>query len=163
MNKAWTIIEKVIAVLLSIWGIIALYGVASAVSSMSHSSYAIVKHISYFQLLLNNHLYFLLALVTIFSGFLLLFNDKLGWVLSTSCVAVYMITFFRTSQASSTDSSQLYYVFSKSYSLMALLFLIMLALLIQKPFIKKYHVTFKNWILVAVIVTVLILDKLFLK
>ena len=128
MNKTWAIIGKIIAVLLSIWGVIALYGVASAVSNMAYSSYAITKHISYFQLLLNNHLYFLLALVTIFSGFLLLFNDKSGWVLSTSCVAVYMITFFRSSQASSIDNSHPYYVFFKSYSLMALLFLVMLIL-----------------------------------
>jgi hypothetical protein len=163
VNKTWTIIEKIIGVLLSVWGIIALYGVASAILNISHSGYALMNHISYFDLLLKNHVNFLLALAAIFSGFLLLFNDKEGWLLCVICSALYVVTFITSSQASSTDKSKPYFEFSKSYSLMALLFLVMLILLVQKPFLKKYHVTFKNWFWIIAIVVLVIADKLFLK
>src|SRR3954451_22187465 len=163
MNKSWIIIEKIIAVLLFVWGIIALYGGASTVLNISRSGYAIINHISYLNLLLKNHINFLLALVAIFSGFLLLFNDKEGWFLSVICVALYVVTFIESAQATATNSSTPYFAFSKSYSLMALLFLGILILLIQKPYIKKYHVTLKNWLWMISIVFVLILDKFFIK
>src|SRR4051812_24292772 len=122
-----------------------------------------MNHISYLDLLLKNHVNFLLALVTIFSGFLLLFNDKEGWLLCVICSALYVVTFAMSSQANSTDKSKPYFEFSKSYSLMALLFLVMLILLIQKPFIKKYQVTIKNWLWIITIVVIIMADKLFLK
>jgi cell division protein FtsW (lipid II flippase) len=87
------------------------------------------------------------------------FGDKPGWFLSIVCCALYVVTFFRSSQAN-MESTQPYYAFFKSYSIMALLFLAMLILLIQKPFRKKYQATAKNWLWIAIIIIVVIIDKI---
>ena len=163
MNKTWLIIEKIIGSLLTIWGIIALYGITSTVVSVINNGFAATVNITYFQLFLGNHLNFFLGLAAVFGGYMLISNDKPGWILAIISLALYVVAFFRSSQANSIDNSQPYYVFFKSYSLMALLFLVMLILLIQKPFLKKYHVSLKNWLWIGIIITVCILDKIFIK
>ena len=163
MNRTWLIIEKVIAILLLVWGIAALYTVTTTIANMFKLGYIASQHISYFQLFVGAHLNFFLAIAAIVGGFMLFFNDKFGWIVSVVSCALYVVTFFRSSQANAVSSTQPYNAFSKSYSLMALLFLIILVFLIQKPFLKKYNVTATNWIWIIVIVALLILDKLFLK
>lgn len=160
MNKTWTIIEKIIGVIIGIWGILTLYTVTSTIADMITRGYAAANHLTYFQLFLQNHLNFFLALATLFAGFMLVFNDKKGWLLCIICTALYVFTFFRSSQINSTDTSQPYYAFFKSYSVMALLFLAMLILLIQKPFRKKYSATAKNFLWIAVIIIAAIVDKI---
>lgn len=160
MNKTWTIIEKVIGVLLTIWGIIALYGITTTVADMVNSGFAAVKQITIFQLILLNHLGFLIAIGSLFGGPMLLFNDKQGWMLSVIATALFVLSLTQSSQANARDSSQPYHDFFKSYSLMSLLFMIVLILLIQKPFRKKYEVTAKNWLWIIGITAVLIIDKL---
>ena len=159
MNKTWFVIEKIIGVLLGVWGIIALYGISTTVADMVNSGFAAVKHITIVQLILQNHLKFLIAIGSLFGGALLLFNDKQGWMLSVIATALFIVLLTQSSQANATDSSQPYYAFFKSYSLMALLFIIILILLIQKPFRKKYKVTTKNWLWIVGITAVLVIDK----
>jgi len=162
MNKAWLIIEKIIGAFLFVWGIITLYSLTTIILNMTRHGYAAAQHITYFQLFLGSHINFFLAVASIFGGFMLVFGDKPGWFLSVVCSALYIVTFFRSSQAN-IESTQPFYSFSKSYTLMSLLFLLILILLVQKPFIKKYHATPKNWLWAAAIVILVIIDKLFLK
>jgi hypothetical protein len=162
MNKTWLIIEKIIGVLLGAWGIVALYSITLTIANMLRQGYVAANHISLFQIFLGGHVNFLLAVAAIVGGFLLLFNDRQGWFLSVVSSALYVLTFFRSAQANAAET-QPYYPFAKSYSLMSLMFLVVLILLIQKPFIKKYSVTLKHWLWVMAVVTLIILDKLFLK
>lgn len=159
MNKTWLIIEKVIGVLLCIWGIVALYTVTSTIANMFKLGYIASQHITYFDIFIGAHLNFFLAVAAVVGGFMLVFGDKPGWFLSVICCALYVVTFFRSSQAN-TLSSQPYYIFSKSYSVTSFLFLIILILLIQKPFLKKYRVTAKNWVWISIIITSAIIDKI---
>jgi hypothetical protein len=160
MNKTWLIIEKVIGVLLGIWGIIALYGITTTVADMVNSGYAAFNRVTTLQLILQNHLQFLIAIGSVFGGALLLFNDKQGWILCVISAALFIFSLMQSSQANATDSSQPYYAFFKSYSLMALLFIAIMILLTQKPFLKKYQITTKNWLWIIGIIAVLIMDKL---
>ena len=159
MNKTWLIIEKVIGVLIAVWGIIALYGLTIGVANMIRTGY-VQGHISYFQLFVQDHLNFLLALFALFGGFMLMFNDKQGWLLSIITTALYVVTFFISSQTNAANISQPYYTFFKSYSLMALLFLLILIVLIQKPFWKKYKPTIKTWLWIIIIAALLFIDKM---
>ena len=138
MSKTWTIIEKVIGVILGIWGVIALYGITTTVADMVNSGFTAAKHITTFQLILQNHLKFLIAIMSLFGGALLLFNDKQGWMLSVISTALFVVSLTQSAQENARNSSQQYHQFFKSYSLMSLLFMIVLILLIQKPFRKKY-------------------------
>jgi hypothetical protein len=159
MNKTWTVIEKILGVLIGVWGIITLYSVTLTVANMFSRGYAAANHITYFQIFLAHHLNFLLALAGLFGGFMLVYNEKKGWMLSVISSALYIVNFFRSSQSNATSSSEPYYQYFKSYSAMALLFIAILVLLLQKPFLKKYHPNGKNWLWMIIIVAVLVIDK----
>jgi len=163
MNKTWLSFEKIIGTIIGIWGIVALYSVTITVANLVNHGYAAANHITYFQLFLSNHLNFFLALASLFGGFMLLFNDRQGWLLCIICTALYVVTFFQSSQANAADNTQPYYAFFKSYSILALLFLVMLILLIQKPFRKKYVSTARNWLCVGIIIVAAIVDKIIFK
>ena len=160
MNKTWTIIEKIIGILIGIWGVISLYGVTNKIANVIRSGYAAANHLTYSQIFLDNHVYFLIAIASLFGGFMLAFNDKQGWMLSVISTVVYVVTFFRSSQTNAQGSDQPYFQYFKSYAVMALLFIAILILLLQKPFRKKYQPTRKNWMWMVIITTILVIDKL---
>ena len=159
MNKTWVIIEKIIGTALTAWGMVVLYNVIATVLDMITSGFSHSVKITYLQLFERNHLNLLLSLAAVFGGVMLWFNDKKGWLLSIICASLYFVTFIMSSHANSKDSLQPYFEFHKSYSLMALLFLAILILLIQKPFWKKYQPTTRNWLWVIAITVVLLIDK----
>lgn len=163
MQKNWIIIEKIIGGLLAIWGMVVLYNTTAVVLQGINYGHVPPPNLSYMHVLKMNHLYFLLALATMFAGTLMVFNDKDGWLLSVICTAMYAIVFFISARFNSQAATQPYFQFFKGYFLMALLFLAVTILLIQKPFRQKYHVTTKNWILTISILGILIIDKIMFK
>jgi hypothetical protein len=160
MSKTWLIIEKTIGSLLTIWGMIALYNITMVVLQTINYGHVPPPNLSYMRVSKMNHLNFLLALASMFAGVLMVLKDKEGWLLSIICSSMYTITFFISARFNSKGSTQPYFEFFKSYSLMALLFFLFVILLIQKPFGQKYHPTTKNWIWIIVILIVLIIDKM---
>jgi hypothetical protein len=160
MGKNWLIIEKIIGGLLAIWGMIVLYNTTAMVLQSINYGHVPPPNLSYIRVFKINHLYFLLALATMFAGTLMVFNDKEGWLLSVICTAMYAITFFMSARFNSMATTQPYFQFFKGYFLMALLFLTITILLIQKPFRQKYHVTTKNWAWTIGILVILIIDKI---
>lgn len=160
MQKKWLIIEKIIGGLLAIWGMIVLYNTTAAVLESINYGHVPPPNLSYMRVFKMNHLYFLLALATMFAGTLMIFNDREGWLLSVTCTAMYAITFFMSARFNSTATTQPYYQFFKSYSLMALLFLAITILLLQKPFRQKYHLRSKIWVWMIFILILLIVDKI---
>ncbi len=160
MSRTWLIIEKIIAVLIAVWGMFALYSITLIIFRVVHTGYSNAMNTTNFQIVLIYHLNFLLALASMFAGALLMFNDKDGWLLSIICSGMYALAFFVSSRVNSKDAQQPYFEFFKSYSLIALLFLAIFILLVQKPFRKKYYVTARNWVIVTLIMIVLVVDKL---
>ncbi len=160
MNKTWFIIEKIIGGLIAIWGMIALYNITTVVLQAINYGHIPPPNLSYLRVFKMNHLNFLLALASMFAGTLMIFNDKEGWLLSIICAAMYTFTFFMSAKFNSKSSAQPYFEFFKSYSLMALLFLVCVILLIQKPFRQKYHSITKNWVWIIAILVILIIDKM---
>jgi hypothetical protein len=161
MQKNWLIIEKIIGGLLAIWGMIVLYNITTVVlQSINYGHVPPPPNLSYMRVFKTNHLYFLLALATMFAGALMIFNDKEGWLLSIICAAMYTTTFFMSAKFNSTATTKPYFQFFKSYFLIALLFIAITILLIQKPFRQKYQITTKNWVWTVGILLILIIDKL---
>jgi hypothetical protein len=160
MNKNWLIIEKITGSLLATWGMIVLYNTTRVVLESINYGQVPPPNLSYMRVFKMNHLYFLLALATMFAGTLMVFNDKQGWLLSIICTVMYAIAFFMSARFNSKATTQPYFQFFKSYALMVLPFLAITILLIQKPFRQKYQVTAKNWIWVIAIIIVLIIDKI---
>jgi hypothetical protein len=160
MQKNWLILEKIIGGLLAIWGMIVLYNTTAVVLKSINYGHVPPPNLSYMRVFKTTHLYFLLALATMFGGTLMVFNDKEGWLLSVTCTAMYTVTFLMSARFNSTASTQPYFQFFKCYSLMAFLFLAITILLLQKPFRQKYHVRRKNWAWMIAILILLIIDKI---
>lgn len=162
MNKTWLIIEKTIGLLLGLWGIVALYGVTETIADMLNTGYASVNHLTLGTLLVKNHLTLLLALGSLFSGFLLMSGNREGWLFSIVCCIMYLITFYQSSMLNAADTSKPYNTFFKSYSLVALLFFCITIVLLLKPFWKKYHPTSRQLMWPTAVLIILLLDKLVL-
>ena len=162
MNKKWSVAEKVIGILITIWGIFTLYSVVSNVYGTISSGFLNSGHTTYLHLLQTNHLNVVLSLASIFGGTFLLFNDKTGWLLSLICSSMYAVLLFISATTNHVNNKQTGIFFYQSYSVTAILFAIILILLFQKPFRGKYKPTEKNWRNAAFILIILIADKIFL-
>jgi hypothetical protein len=159
MKKTWVIIEKIIGTIITAWGMVVLFNIIRVMIDTVNSGFTTSVNVTYGQLFQKNHLNILLSLASVFAGVMLWFNDKRGWLLSIICSLLYFVTFIKSSQANSQDSSHPYFEFYKSYSLIALIFLVILIFLLQKPFWKKYQPTKKNWLWAIGIIVILLIDK----
>lgn len=162
MNKTWFFIEKNIGALISIWGIIALFGVVNAMNNAINNGYTSSQNITYGQLIFQNHLSILLAIASVFGGVMLISNDKRGWMLCVICVAMFIVSFVWSSRMNATDTERPYHDFFKGYAIMAFAFMALLILLLQKPFRKKYQPTLKNWLWMLFVTAILVIDKIIL-
>ena len=142
---------------------VVLFNIIRVMIATVNTGFTTSVNVTYSQLFQRNHLNILLSLAAVFAGVMLWFNDKKGWLLSIICSVLYFVTFIRSSQANSLDSSQPYFNFHKSFSLVALVFLAISILLLQKPFWKKYHPSKNTWFWVVGIIVILILDKFLFK
>src|SRR4051794_14269771 len=127
MNKKWSIIEKILGILIVLWGLLAFYSVITMVWKLAHPPH-IIQPIPYFDIIKSEHLNLILGLGTIYAGILLLFNTKEGWTLSVIATIMYAISFIISARSNSQNNQQTYFDFFKSYSLMALIFVGILVL-----------------------------------
>lgn len=162
MNKKWVIIEKVIGFLITAWGMYTLYSVVSTLYGMISGGMANSTNLTYLKLLQTNHLNILLSVASIFGGMFLVFGEKKGWLISLLCSSMYAVILFMSATANRNDIKQTNQFFYQSYSVTAILFLITVVLLLQKPIRGKYRPTAKNWRTIGLLFIVLLADKILL-
>ncbi|CAN5426980.1 hypothetical protein BH10BAC2_BH10BAC2_19070 [soil metagenome] len=160
LNKVWTIIEKIIAILLVIAGIFLLYNEVSVIADVLNSGYIITGKATYLQLLQVHFLPVVLSIVSLFGGCMLFFNDKTGWILSVIATAMFGFLFFISSRSNASDTKLAFATFYKSYGLTAILFFVFFILLLLRPFREKYQPGVKNWIWLTAILLLLIITKM---
>lgn len=161
-GKVWTIIEKVIAVILLLWGIYSLYNLISYIADMINTGYVNSIGKSYWQLAADNYLGVLASLACIFAGFLLLTADRMGWILSLMASAASAVSFFMSSRSNAIHDKLQFSEFYKSYGITALVFIAIFFLLLLKPFREKYLPTSKTWLWIFGIILLFIINKLIL-
>lgn len=159
LNKGMLIAEKIIAVVLVLWGMYSLFSEISFVAEMVSSGYAASTRTSYWNIAAVNHLAVILSIVSLFGGFLLFFNDKAGWMLSLIAAAMYSISFFISSRSNAANSDMPFASFYKSYGLTALLFIAILVVLLLKPYRQKYQPNVKTWLWMIGVLVLLLIDK----
>jgi len=162
MNKKWSVIEKIIGCLITLWGMYTLYSVVSNVYGLISSGIVMTGNITYLQIVQTNHLNILLSVACIFGGMFLFYGDKAGWLLCLISCCMYAVVLFMSAASNHADIKKTSLFFYQSYSVTAILFVIVLILLIQKPFREKYQPTVKNLRLFALIFFALLADKIFL-
>ena len=154
MTQLWKITEKVISIFLIIWGAILL-------SFEIHGWYQIIQftqiswhEFSASKFIKNYHLDFLLLSLTLFSGVMLLFEKKAGWILSVSISLFtpfnYLIYLYFNS-----DVGRSFYI---AYFGIAVLFWAIFILLISKPIRSNYYSNKFDWKYLSIIFIIFLTD-----
>lgn len=159
-SKTWLVIEKIIALLLILWGVLVLYSVVFTVYNMLGKTYITLAQTTTAQIISKGHPSAIVSIICIFGGFLLLYGDKRGWILSVVSTFVYAIILGISSKSKGADTTLLFSQFYKSYGAVALTFGVAFIILLLKYFREKYKPSTKNFIWIAVIVAILIADNM---
>ena len=162
ISKGWNIIEKVIAVILTISSAIVLYNEVSIIAGIVTSGYTAKNGSTYWQLLKMHHLPVVISLIGLFGGSMLFFNDKRGWMLSLIAAAMFGVLFYLSSKSNAANNMLPFASFYKSYGITSIICIVFFIILLWKPFRKKYKPAFKNWLWLAGILALLIVDKVVL-
>lgn len=161
MNKTWLAIEKILGVLITIWGCFVLYSMVNMIAEISNSGFLATGKVTYASMVRGNHLSTIVSIIGLFGGIMLLFNDKNGWIFSVIATAMFALLLLISSKANSTNGTLPYAANFKGYGLLSILFFIILVLLTLKPFRLKYKPTAKNWMWIVIIIVVMMIDKFF--
>lgn len=161
MNKTWFVTEKVLGVLITVWGCFVLYSMVNMFSEIVNSGFLATSKVTVSSMIRGNHLSTIVSLIGMFGGVSLLFNDKNGWLLSVIAAAMFALLLLISSKANSANGTLPYAANFKGYGLLSILFFIILVLLTLKPFRIKYKPTAKNWMWIAIIIAVMMIDKFF--
>ena len=166
MNKNWKIIEKIIGGLLiaicSVILIIIFWGINTTLQSNLEQSDLTLLNTSIYKLMITYHHQILKGLLGILSGFLLLRNKRIGWIMSIATCLIYgietiMIIFIKKSEEIKIFESESYLIFA---GLIAILFLSLTITLTNKQFRIKYSPNRKSWIAVGIITLIFMTDLL---
>jgi Na+-translocating ferredoxin:NAD+ oxidoreductase RnfD subunit len=158
MNRNFFIAEKVISTLLIIWGGLSLYFITVWVKSFF--DLGLIEYVSFSKFCRNYHLIFLIPLVTLVGGTLLLFNKRIGWVISLITLLLNtMLSFIPVEKGKSIFDERSLILF---FAFEAVLFLIMFCILVQPIYRNKYNSTKGTWWTIGLIALLILLDKTFL-
>ena len=109
-----------------------------------------------------NHIPIVVSIIAVFGGTLLVLNEKIGWMLSIIAAFMFATLLFSSSRVNSIASNLVFYPNFKSYGILSILFFLSLILLLLKPFRLKYQPQAKHWIMIAIVLAVLLIDKMIL-
>lgn len=165
MTKRYNLTEKVISIILILWGLVSSYSYWTSTIRTFHIGIEVGrltwKTVEYLTIFKNFHFFFILSIGPLISGILLLLNRMSGWLLSilllflTAVVhLIRTITFYRA--IAPRDSVVLLYVM-----IMSLICFILFIILLSPPYRLKYKPTNKIWWVMSAIASVAILDFLF--
>jgi hypothetical protein len=165
MTKRFTILEKIIASIFILSGVLMFYTSWDYFVYLLNwtKEYMPLKkyEISYYKVFKNYHLSFLLPLASIFAGILLLLSKKAGWVISVivlliNCdTGIYLL--YKMGCLKAPDTTSLVIVIT-----MLVIIVLLLIVLMLKPFRLKYKPTKQIFLIVAITTGIIILDRLFL-
>lgn len=167
MTRNWMIFEKVSGLFLILFGITFAFAVFWAEKIdlkyvIENSEYS-WRDVSFPQIFIRQHLNLFLMLLSLFSGFKLLKNSRIGWIGSVICLFANAFLFLYITVKIHIVKS----IFSEGevsswiIVLLIVVFLVLGILLITKEFRKKYNSSKKTWILIFSFIICLLIDGYF--
>lgn len=158
MSKNYTIFEKVISVILIIWGGIILYELSGNMITMYRGGVRleIVRPglPAAFKVLLHFGVPLIVSIAAIISGILLLFNKKTGWViaiivlLTEALFPVLFLILYKVKPVTPYETDVNLVLFG---AIWCLIFATMLSLLLLKPFRLKYSPNSAIYLIIIVV------------
>lgn len=166
MSKSWTIIEKIIGSLQIIVGGVMIYVLVWWVLwdfnyVVCHASLPYTwRDISVIKVALKYHFPLLLCLLTVFSGVMLLFGKRAGWITGLVTSPVVGLIAFNGAEYTDWLRTPTHYTIM---ILVAVIWFLFFVLLLLKPFRVKYYSRKTSLIAIAAIIVVFIVDLLIFK
>jgi hypothetical protein len=161
MTKKWMIIQNAVAALLLAWAVFFLYSFnVSAFSRLGAAmKEGVVKKtdVSFVKMASVYNVYYLCGILAGYAGIALLFEKKWGWLASLATSLIFLAFMLISVRDGLTDNAQ--NGFPTSYLIAAITFAVIFLLLIAKPFRARYRPTLLNWLAVALILVLVIVDK----
>jgi hypothetical protein len=162
--------EKVIGGFQIVWGaftlFVAIYGLKIFYDFGVTYFHLTLEKISIWKILKTYHFEFLLAILSLVSGFLLILNKKAGWQLA-------IITSFVTAMIGAVNLVDFFYrpdkiKFNKTTTILLdvtliTVFFLVSYILLLKPFRIKYNPTKVTWWAIIIIAGLLLVDKIILE
>lgn len=149
MNRTWLIFEKIFAMIQALLACLFIYfdydfliEDGERVADRGYPTLKLAEVVCNIQI-------WLLPVLFLVAGTLLLLNKRLGWILSISLYLTFVI-YVLMSEIRYNSVSTWYQILS-----LFILCISPIAFLAQKPFIIKYHIRKKQWLIVGVLVIVI--------
>lgn len=160
MKVNYPLLEKIIAMLLFVWGGLLLF-------TISRFLYIILGHISWqsfsvSRFFKNFHLNILLPTVTLIAGILLFFGKRIGWILALIATFLNGILIYIPADMNDRKLQEMEVYSLIGISLVSLLCLTSFCILLLKKFRAKYSFTNGTIWIVAMISILVTLDKIIL-
>lgn len=163
MKQNWKIFELIISGIQIFLGIIMLIVVYITITSYYYKLWInpLIDHAAIAEMAFRGNVTLvILALIAIFSGILLIKNKINGYILSqitwVMLTLLLLINSIRLFQKKALDID---FLSGITIGIIATTFLIILFLLNNSAFRKKYFITRCNWIFVSIIITILTASK----
>jgi Na+-translocating ferredoxin:NAD+ oxidoreductase RnfD subunit len=164
MTKNWTIIEKIIALILVTGSGLLFYltyiGFHNYLDSvLGKIPLNQIRWLYFFNIYQNA---FFISLGTLLAGILLMINKKVGWIIAIAILFLLAFSFYFPSLTAPK------YIFDDASSKVvaavigfSLFCLTLLTTLLLKPFREKYKPTRANWIVILIIIVLGVIDRIF--
>lgn len=157
MKKSWTITEKVIATLLQAWAVYFVYSLTNGISDRLH--FVTKVQMDYGLIISMFHMSYIIGILTFVAGVALLYDKKWGWLSCIICTILFAGFMLVSGRNGIQKENNVMLMASVGYFITAALFIILLFLLVQKPFRQKYKPTILNWLIVGASVLLVLIDK----
>jgi hypothetical protein len=158
MSKNYNIFEKVISIILIIWGGITLYELTDSMINMYSGGVRleIVRPglTTVFKVLLHFYASLIVSIASIISGILLLSNKKTGWIIAIIVLlteALYPVLFILLHKVNPTTPYETDVNLILYGAIWCLIFATQLSLLLLKPFRLKYSPTSATYLFIIVV------------
>ncbi|MEO7486579.1 MAG: hypothetical protein ABIU77_05735, partial [Ferruginibacter sp.] len=157
MTSRLSITEKIISISLVIWGGLTLFYTSRGL--FNFMEVVTRKDLSLLTTFKNVHILLLLPIATILAGALLFFDKKSGWTLSLIVLLLNGLMFLIPSNNHTHNFTSRHSDVVLALLVTAIACLIFFFILVQKPFLAKYHPTNRTWLTVALITIAIIFDR----
>jgi len=164
MTKKWTITQNIIATILQAWALFFLYfftdSIFSRLGGALHEGIVSQSNINYVKMFGVYNTYYLSGILAGYGGLAMLYDKKWGWLASIAASLTFMVFMLMSARTgltgNATGKAGSNFI---SYFIAGFAFAAMAIVLTLKPFRVKYQPTFLNWVAIAGVIIILLIDK----
>ena len=162
-----TIIEKIISIFLILWAGLELFSIfytlETIISFGLEQKFLTWNNLSFSKIFKNYHLNILVSILSLFSAAFLLFQKRIGWILTIAVCIInifsYLIPLLNINEAYNKINNSTFYLIG---GILIAVFSTFITLLLQKGFRDKYYFSTKMCYTILIITSIYLTDRILL-